>query len=146
MKILRADNHFALVMDFVVMHCFSRLSSQLNLLTYAAITECFQYYYLSENRGREKRKLEAIRIRILMYLPNSVNIRFGDATSGFKLTFAGSLGLIFFDFSIGIILFVVILVVLWERISVYFHFFFPRFLLRFYPILAGLRLDGLKKL
>lgn len=92
MKIVRADNHFALVMDFVVVHCFSRLSSQSNLLTYAAITECFQHYYLSENRGREKRKLEAIRIRILMYLPNSVNIGFGDATSGFKLTFAGSSG------------------------------------------------------
>lgn len=137
MKIVRADNHFALVMDFVVMHCFSRLSSQLNLLTYAAITECFQYYYLSENRGREKRKLEAIRIRILMYLPNSVNIRFGDATSGFKLTFAGSLGLIFFDLSIGIILFVVIPgSFVGADISVV-SFFFPAFPFAFVPFLLA---------
>lgn len=38
------------------------------------------------------RKLEAIRIRFLMYLPNSANIGFGDATSGFKLAFAGCSG------------------------------------------------------
>lgn len=90
MKITQADNHFALVKDFVAMHCFSRLSSQLKLLTYAAATKCFQHYYLS---GREKRKLEAIRIRTLMYLPNSANIGFSDATSGFKLAFARSSGL-----------------------------------------------------
>lgn len=102
MKIIQADNHFALVEDFVTMHCFSRLSSQLKLLTYAAATKCF-HYYLS---GREKRKLDAIRIRSLMYLPNSANTGFGDATSGFRLAFAGSSGLIFSAvFLIGITVF-----------------------------------------